>query len=35
MTLAQSMMDSKIIPTDWIYENIFHFSADQYDEYRD
>ena len=35
MTLAQSMMDSKIIPTDWIYENIFHFSADEYDEYRD
>ena len=35
MTLAQSMIDSKIIPTDWIYENIFHFSEDQYDEYRD
>ena len=35
MTLAQSMIDSKIIPTDWIYENIFHFSEDQSDEYRD
>ena len=35
MTLAQSMLDSKIIPTDWIYENIFHFSQDEYDEYRD
>ena len=35
MTLAQSMLDSKLIPSDWIYENIFHFSADQYDEYRD
>jgi hypothetical protein len=35
MTLAQSMIDSKIIPTDWIYENIFHFSEDEYDEYRD
>jgi len=35
MTLAQSMVDSKIIPTDWIYENIFHFSEDEYDEYRD
>ena len=34
MTLAQSMIDSQIIPTDWIYENIFHFSEDQYDEYR-
>ena len=35
MTLAQSMIDSKIIPTDWIYENIFHFSEDEYGEYRD
>ena len=35
MTLAQSMIDSKIIPTDWIYENIFHFSEDEFDEYRD
>ena len=35
MTLAQAMMDSKIIPTDWIYENIFHFSQDEFDEYRD
>jgi hypothetical protein len=35
MALAQSMLDSKLIPSDWIYENIFHFSEDQYDEYRD
>ena len=35
MTLAQSMIDSQIIPSGWIYENIFHFSEDQYDEYRD
>jgi len=35
MTLAQSMIDSKLMPSDWIYENIFHFSEDQYDEYRD
>jgi hypothetical protein len=35
MDLATAMMDSKLIPSDWIYENIFHFSADQYDEYRD
>ena len=35
MTLAQAMMDSKIIPSDWIYENIFHFSEDEYEEYRD
>ena len=35
MALAQNMLDSKLIPSDWIYENIFHFSEDQYDEYRD
>ncbi len=35
MTLAQAMVDSKIMPSDWIYENIFHLSEDQYDEYRD
>jgi hypothetical protein len=35
MALAQSMVDSKLIPSDWIYENIFHFSQDQYEEYRD
>ena len=34
MTLAQSMIDSKLIPSDWIYENIFHFSEDEYEEYR-
>jgi len=35
VNLATAMMDNKIVPTDWIYENIFHFSEDQYDEYRD
>ena len=35
MTLAQQMIESKIISTDWIYENIFHFSQDQYEEMRD
>ena len=35
MTLAQSMLDSKLVPSDWIYENIFHFSQDEFDEYRD
>jgi hypothetical protein len=29
------MIENKIVPTDWIYENIFEFSQDQYDEYRD
>ena len=33
--LAQSMLETKIIPSDWIYDNIFQFSQDQYDEYRD
>ena len=33
--LANSMMETKLFPSDWIYENIFHFSSDQYDEYRD
>ena len=35
MDLASAMAESKLIPTDWIYENIFHFSTYQYDEYRD
>jgi hypothetical protein len=33
--LAQSLIDQKLLPTDWIYDNIFHLSEDQYDEYRD
>jgi len=33
--LAASIMDNQLLPTDWIYENIFHLSEDQYDEYRD
>jgi hypothetical protein len=33
--LAKSIMESKLLPTDWIYDNIFHFSEDEYDEYRD
>jgi len=32
--LANSMVENKLMPTDWIYENIFHLSEDQYDEYR-
>ena len=28
-------MDAKILPTDCIYDNIFHLSEDQYTEYRD
>ena len=33
--LAQQLLDQKLLPTDWIYDNIFHLSEDQYDEYRD
>ena len=33
--LAGQMMENKLVPTDWIYEHIFHFSEDQYEEYRD
>jgi hypothetical protein len=33
--LAAQMMENKMFPTDWIYENVFHFSEDQYEEYRD
>jgi hypothetical protein len=33
--LARSIMETKLLPTDWIYDNIFHFSQDQYDEFRD
>ena len=35
MELAQSMMESQLIPSDWIYDNIFHLSADEYDEMRE
>ena len=33
--LAQKIMETKLLPTDWIYDNVFHFSQDEYDEYRD
>ena len=33
--LANQMIENKLLPSDWIYENIFHLSEDQYDEYRD
>ena len=33
--LAAQMMENKMFPTDWIYEHVFHFSEDQYEEYRD
>ena len=33
--LASSLLEQNILPTDWIYDNIYHLSEDQYDEYRD
>ena len=33
--LAKSIMEAKLLPTDWIYDNVFHFSEEEYDEYRD
>jgi hypothetical protein len=33
--LAKNIMDAQLLPSDWIYHNVFHFSEDQYDEYRD
>jgi hypothetical protein len=33
--LAQTLLDQKLLPTDWIYDHVFNFSEDQYDEYRD
>jgi hypothetical protein len=33
--LARNIIETKVLPTDWIYDNIFHLSEDQYDEYRD
>lgn len=33
--LAQKIMETQLLPTDWIYDNVFKFSEEQYDEYRD
>ena len=35
MDLASQMVESQLFPSDYIYDNIFHLSEDQYDEYRD
>ena len=32
--LAGTLLDQGLVPSDWIYHNIYHFSEDQYDEYR-
>lgn len=33
--LAQNLLSNKIVPSDWVYDHIFQFSEDQYDEYRE
>ena len=29
------MMENNLLPTDWIYDNIFHLSENEFNEYRD
>ncbi len=33
--LASQILENNLLPSDWIYDNLFHFSEDQYDEIRD
>jgi hypothetical protein len=33
--LAVTVMDNNLLSSDWIYDKIFHFSEDQFDEIRD
>ena len=33
--LANQILDNKLMPTDFVYEHIFHLSEDDYSEYRD
>lgn len=35
MDLAQQMVDTKLFPSDFIYDHLFHFSEDEYHEFRD
>jgi hypothetical protein len=35
MDLAAQMMETSFLPTDWIYDKLFHFSEEEFDEYRD
>ena len=32
--LANTILDNKLMPSDFVYEHIFHLSEDEYDEYR-
>jgi len=35
MDLASQMMESKLFPSDFVYDHLFHFSEDEYHEFRD
>jgi hypothetical protein len=35
MDLASQMMETKLFPSDFIYDHLFHFSEDEYNEFRD
>ena len=35
MDLAQQMMETKLFPSDYIYDHLFHMSEDEYNEFRD
>ena len=33
--LATQMLEQKLVPSDWIYDHIYNFSEDEFEEYRD
>jgi len=33
--LATDLIQNKLVPSDWVYDNVFQFSEDQYAEYRE
>ena len=33
--LAGTLLEQGLVPSDWVYDNVYQFSEDQYDEYRD
>jgi hypothetical protein len=33
--LAGNILEKKLFPSDWVYDNLFHVSDEQYNEYRD
>ena len=33
--LSAQLLEQKLVPSDWIYDNLYHFSEGEYEEYRD